>query len=586
MLEPVQIVGLRQKRCSLRHGVSPCTATGKPCYNTWPTCGDQSAFVNDGQIEWRFIKSRPGIWAFGDFSDDDDIKTNCIPVEGLSVSASKAEINVTGVLEGKSPFGVHATCTVSMRDFPWDDHIGDYYLGDRSSLPERTFWAVWMARNRFFGGMELVIYDGYRGQALSEYRQRLYAVDTIDGPDGSGAVSIRGVSPLMQAEGKRALFPAAMDVRLVAAIDDSQTTIRVLTNDETNLSKDFGISDLPGVIIGSEIMLYTGYSEVEAGIYDLAVQRGALNTAAASADVDARVQRIGYFQDVPTWECGQHILTQHSPVTSARLDTAMWADEGNTYLPTLRSTTVITTPTAVFELMGEICQQGMFYVWWDEYAQKVKMQAVRPPRGTVTQLTGTANIVASSTKVTREPESTLTRVFVYYGPQDYTKTDDANYLVVDGVVEAANEDARSGGEARTLEIKARWVNTSAHAQQIISRVLSRYRDVPRFLSLHVSSNDRTVTIGDICDVTQRDIVDDEGRVKSTRWQVISWEEVKAGEIYALDLQTYELIGRFGYIMANDAPDYLDATDEERAFGCWLSGPDGLMSNGDPGYKLQ
>jgi hypothetical protein len=236
--------------------------------------------------------------------------------------------------------------------------------------------------------------------------------------------------------------------------------------------------------------------------------------------------------------------------------------------------------------MGEICQQGMFFCWWDEYAQKVKMQAVRPPRGAVTQLDGVSHLVADQSRVTREPQSTLTRVFVYYGAQDVTKNDKANFLVVDGVVEADGEDPRSGGEARTLEITARWVNTAAHAQQIISRILSRYRDVPRFLTVQVTSKDRAITIGKVCDVTQRNIVDTEGRVKSSRWQVISWDEIKMGEIYALDLQTYDLLGRYAVIMANDAPDYLDATAEQRENGCWLSGPDGLMSNGDPGYKLQ
>lgn len=587
MLNPVQIVGLRQKRCSLRFGVGACPAAGTPkCYNTWATCPVRPSFVNDGRIEWLFIANRPGVWAFGDFSDADDVRTNCIPVEGLSVSTSKAQANVAGVLEGKSPFGVHATCSVTMRDFPWSDSVGDFYVGDRTDLPQRTFWAVWAARNAFFGGMELVIYDGFEGQAFSEYRQRLYAVDKIDGPNGTGQVTISGVSPLVQAEGKRSLFPAAMDMRLASAIDGTQTTIRVITNDVTNLTRDFGISDLPGIIIGSEIMLYTGYATVEPGVYDLSVIRASLRTTAATAAVDARVQRIGYFQDVQTWRAGEYLLANHTPVGSALIDGALWLDEGDTYLSTLCSDTVIPAPTPVFDLMGEICQQGMFFVWWDEYAQKVKMQAVRPPRGAVTTLTGVQNIVADSTRVTREPESTLTRVFVYYGPIDPTKSEKANFLVVDGTVEADGEDPRSGGEARTLEITARWVKTSAHAQQIISRILSRYRNVPRFLSVHVTSKDRAITIGNVCDVVQRDIVDSEGRVKSDRWQVISWEELKAGEVYALDLQTYELIGRYAQIMANDAPDYLDASDEERAFGCFLAGDDGLMSNGDPGYKLQ
>lgn len=585
MRSPVQIVGLRQPRCSLRFGIGACPATGAPkCYNTWPTCQAQAAFVNDGMIEWLFIANRPGLWPFGDFTDPDAIRTNCIPVNGMTVSTAKAQINAAGVLEGKSPFGVLAQCTVTMQDRPWDDHVGDFYIGDRVNLPERTFWSVWHARNRFFGGMELVVYDGFEGEPFESFRKRTYVLDRVQGPDGDGRVTLLGVSPLVSAEGKRALFPAAMDMRLVQSIDDVQTTIRVTTNDQTNLTKAFGISTLPGIVVGTEVMFYTGYSEVSAGVYDLEVQRGRLKTVAAEANAEARVQRIGYFQNTQTWQCGRHLLAEHSPVGLARLDAAMWEEEGGDYLSSLRSDTVILSPTPVFDLMGEICQQGMFFCWWDEYAALVKMQAVRPPRGAVQKITGAAHIVADSARITMQPEASLTRVFVYYGPADLTKSDKANFRVVDGTIETENEDPRSGGQARTLEIMARWVKTEAHAQQIISRILSRYRNVPRFVTIHVAEKDSAITVGDVCDLTQRSIVDAEGRLITTRWQVISWDEVKPGEIYALDLQTYELIGRFGGWMADDAPDYVDATEEQRAEGAWWADDDGLMPDGTQGYQ--
>lgn len=589
-LKPIQFVELRQPRCSLRFGVGACPATGTPkCYNTWGTCPNaltKAAFVATGRIRWRFVANRPGNFAVGDFAAADDPATNAMPVEGLSVSTSKAELNVAGILDGKSPLGVRATCTVSMQDFVWDDHVGDFYLGDRTALPKRMFWAVWTARNAFFGGMEIVVYDGYEGEALSAMRQRLYILDNVDGPDASGRVTLRGVDPLIQAEGQTSKFPPAMDVKLVSAINTTQTTIQVVTNDETNLSRDLGIGGPKGVIVGSEIMFYTGYTVVTPGIYDLTgVTRGVLNTAASTAAAMARVQRIGYFKDVPTWECGQYLLEEHTPVDPALLSPS-WADEGDTYLSTFRSDTVIPAPTSVETLLGEICQQGMFYMWWDEYAQLIEMQAVRPPRFAVTTIGMEGEIMARSAELRREPQSLLTRVFVYYQPVDPTKSDKANFRVIDGVIESLNEAEQAAGKPFTLEVLARWIMTDAHAQSLIARILSRYREVPRFLSIRVSAKDRTITVGDVCDVTTAQIVDSEGRFQSQRWQVVSWSEVTPGEVYLLDLQTYELRGRFGVWMDASAPDYLAATDEERANGGWWSDAAGLMSDGSDGYKWQ
>lgn len=586
--DPITIVELRQPRCAHRFGVLPCPATGTPkCYNTWSTCqnaASRAVFDASGRIRWRFVANRPGLFAVGDFSDLDDPATNAIPVEGLQVSTSKSQINIGGILDGKSPFGIRATVSVSMQDFPWDDHVGDFYIADRVALPKRMFWAVWTARNMFYGGMEIVIYEGYAGDALAAMRQRMYKLDNVDGPDASGNVTLRGVDPLVEAEGETSKFPPVMDVKLVAAITAVQTTIRVYTGDETNLSRTLGIGGEKGVRIGSEILFYAGYSTVEPGVYDLTgCTRGVFNTVAATAEADARVQRIGYFKDVPTWECGRYLLSDHTPVGAALIGTS-WQSEGDDYLATFRSTTVVAEPRPVETLMGQIAQQGMFYCWWDEYSQKVEMLAMRAPDGAVTRIDTVSGIIETSAELRREPASLLTRVFVYYAPYDPTKTDQSNYKVIDGVVEATNEAPQAAGKPYVLEIRADWVTGTVHAQFLIARILSRYRNVPRFLTFRVSAKDREIQIGEVCDVSTGEVVDSEGRVKSERWQVISIGQAVPGEVYILDTQTFDLIGRFGAWMDAADPDYDVATDAEREAGGWWCDDDGLMPDGSDGYQ--
>lgn len=588
--DPITIAELEQPRCALRFGIGACTASASPlCYQTWTTCRAKSAYDGSGSIRWRFVRDRPGLFAFGDFSDPDHPATNVIPVKGLDVTTAKGSLNAAGVLDGKSPYGIRSSVTVTMSDFPWDDHVGDFYLADRVALPPRTFWSVWMARNAFFGQMYLRIYDGYYGQTLSEMRQRLYAIENISGPNGDGQVTITAMDPLMLAADAKAKFPEAMDVRLAANITIDQTVIRVVTFEGPKLTKAYGNDTVYHLRIGSEILSYTGVTTIEDGVYDLTgCARGVLNTPAATASFDNACQRVGRYVDLPTWEIGYDLMTGHTPFPAALIDHDAWAEEGDTYLPTLRSTVTIPAPEAVEDLMGEICQQGMFYIWWSEYDNKVPMLAVRPPRGAVRQITAKDDILARTVEMRREPASLLTRVFVYYGIKNPVTgfKEPTNYSTVSGKIEAAPEHPNAANGARELSIFARFVNTEAHAMQITQRILSRYSEVPRFLTLRLDAKDRELTVGDVCDVQTREIVDAEGRMLDSRWQVLGWEDVKPGEIYLYDLQTYDYIGYFAQWMADGSPDFEDATREQLASGAWWADDNGLMPDGSPGFLWQ
>lgn len=585
--ESVTIVELQQPRCSLRFGVGACTATGVPkCYNTWSSCKVRNLYDGLGSIRWRFIKDKPGNWPVGDFSSANSLATNAIPVPGLDVSVAAGSLNAAGILDGKSPAGVRSRVTVTMGDFPWNDAFGDFYLADRTGLPARNFWACWMARNMFWGGMYLRIYDGYAGDSLAAMRQRVFVLDNVSGPDGNGKVTLSGLDPLMLATQRKSKFPEDMDVRLTAAITAVQTTIRVTTAETAKLTKQYG--NLTGIYhmkIGNEVFSYTGTTLIDTGVYDLTgCVRGVVGTAATAA-LDTRCQRVGRYVDMPTWEIAYDQLVNHTPLPAAYVDHIDWADEGDTYLPTLRSTAWVLEPTLVDDLLGELCQQGQFYFWWDEYAITTRMQAVRPPRGTVTTLESAGNIVARSAELTREPDSLITRAFVYYGLSDPFKSSEPGaYLVVNGRIEGDVEHPNAAGGAKPLSILARWVNTEAHAVQIIQRILSRYATVPRFLTLRLDAKDRTITVGDVCDVTTKEIVDTEGRLQSDRWQVISWKEVQPGEVYLIDLQTYDYVGSFAYWMADTANDWASATDDEKLIGAWWADDDGKYPDGTPGYQ--
>lgn len=589
---PIQVVELRQPRCALRFGTAPCPATTaggvRWCFNTWATCptaATRAVFDNTGRMRWRFVSNRPGIYAFGDFAAANDPATHGIPVSGLSVSTSKAELNVGGILEGRSALGVRATVSISMDDFVWDGAFGDFYRSLRGALPVRTFWTTMLAQVKLFTGWEIVIYDGYEGEALAAMRQRLYLLDEINGPSG-GRVTISGIDPVSLADGKRALFPPDVVVRLAAPITAAATTIQVVAREEAEVSAILGLTAKRFIRIGSEVIEYTGYTVVSPGLYDLTgCIRGQGGTVAAAAAFEARVGRVGHFDNAILADSAEYLLAQRTQIGAGRIDTAGWTFERR-WLDTYRCTTFIAEPNAVLDLVAEICQQGAMSVWWDEYAQKVRMQAIRPPQGTPPVLDDDTAILADSGQLDMRPESRLTRVTVFYRPLDVTKTDLANFERVEGVIEGDGELPQAGGEVRNLSIAGRWVGTDGQALQIISRIMLRYRAIPRFLSIRVSAKDRTLTVGDVTDVETRAVVDGEGNVLRERWQVISWAEVTPGEIYLLDLQSFQLIGRFGRWMAGGAANYTASSAAVRDTGAFWGDAAGLMPDGSAGYQWQ
>ena len=123
--------------------------------------------------------------------------------------------------------------------------------------------------------------------------------------------------------------------------------------------------------------------------------------------------------------------------------------------------------------------------------------------------------------------------------------------------------------------------------QLAIRTLRRYRKTPEFISLTVDAKDRDiVAVGEVLDVSTRAFLTTEGDKLDKRWQVISNKEMTAGHTYVLKLQTFDLFGRFGWLMADGTPTYLSATEEQKSKGAFMAGDDGLLSDGSEGYKLQ
>lgn len=589
--ETVQIVEIEQPRCVNRFGVSPCTATGTPkCYNTYWTCLDKENYDGTGSIKWRFCRPQDQIrWTYNEV-DANNIETNCYPML-RSVSTTSSRINIGASRKGESPLGVRASVTIQMQDAPWDDHVGDFYLADRTSPAKQPgFWALWTVRNPFYPNIKIRVYEGYKGQALADMQMRLYDLESVSGPDDSGRVTIRGRDPLDKARQKKAKFPTTSQIDLAADISASETDIPV-TCLETELTASFGnTGGTKYAAIGDEILSYTGYTGTEPDLTLSGVQRGVLGATAEAHNADDAVQRVGRYEDLRLYEIAEDLLENHTEVESSYINVGgQWGTEGGRFLSTLRGTSTIVEPTPVEDLLGELCRDGLFSIWWDERQQRIPMLAVRPPQETPVVWTDAENITQGSYSKDVRPDDRMTRVSVFFTQRDpFEALDEAsNYenrrIRIDGEVELVEA---SGGEIIENTIFSRWLQTFGNALLVGASQLLRYRKPPEYITVSVDAKDRSISIGDVVDLETRQQIDIEGNRVQTRWQVIEVEETVPGEKVRCVMQSYQFVGKFAIIMENTAPDYASATAEEKLSGCWIAENTGVMPGGDEPYLLQ
>lgn len=585
--KPLTVVELEQPRCVLSFGEGLCTATGTKCYNTIGTCTDRPNYDGSGSIRWRFMDDRSGSFDFSDFSDPDNIAVGPMPVQ-MKVSTSESEINAGSQLEGKSPLGITGRVSVSMSDFETVDRDGDKYFADRAGYvvgrapkAKANFWALWAARNPLFNDMFLRVYDGYEGQSLSEMRQRVHILDNVTGPNGTGGVTLTGLDPLRLASDNRAKFPRASDLDLYGPLTVNSETVRVFGL-EGDVSETFGISDKNYLAISSEIIGYSGYVSEGDGVYLLTdVERGALDTDPSEHADQDKVQRVGRYDATSPWLALYDLLSNHTEIPQDFIPLSDWVDECERYIPTAKVERTITSPVDVDKLAGQITQQGLFYVWWDGYAQEVRLLAIRPFSGSPALLTDEADLMRSTT-LRRDPRSRLSVVSVLFNVTDpFADGSDENYankiIMIDG---------DNIGETRAQTIYAPWVRRRSQAVQIAAKLLIRYKAVPQFLQFSVDAKDREITVGSVIDVETSTIRTIEGAIGRRRWQVVSAKEIRAGHSYMLNCQTFDYLGRFGHFMAVGSPDYDQATDLQKATGSFYAGSDGKISDGTEGYKYQ
>lgn len=575
---PIQVIEIDQDKCSLTYGVGSCTATGSgnaKCYNSYATCQVQEAYTLGNPLTLRFIKPH------SDINFDDYVIPSL-----QSVSTNPTRINVGGRTGRDKPLGKRAQVSVSIKDHPHSDNLVDPYLDVRSFNPldNGTFWSKWLARNPYYNGRALRVLNGYYGQTLNEMETKHYVIDSISLPDSRGNITIKAVDVLRLADNDKAQAPLLSNGKLLADLNATDTTFTVTGGDIS----EYNQNSTQAVRIGDEIIRYTSLTVNGSGdLVFSGATRGADGTEAESYDADDAVQACVEYDNVRPDNIAKDLLLNYGNIDASYINATEWADVGTTWYGSVDGTRLISEPTGVTDLLGELSEQFMFYIWWDDVAQLIKFEAIAPIFGSVPLLTEQNNILQNSVSLKAEPDQRVSEVWISYLMKTPVEDDDKrdSFKRILARIDPSAASSFEYGERKVYEIYSQWIDNDTQAILLTQRLLDRYKNNPVLISFSLDVKDREdIKTGTIFDIEFSGFVDFNGNNIPQRYQAISVEE--NNETGQLKIQAQKFDYEIGFNaakwMASDAVDYASATEEQKANGGWWADTDGLIS-GDDGY---
>lgn len=568
--EVVQIVEIQQPFCTRTFGTSPCTASAASadtkCFNTRSTCqdadnydaGNLSIYISRGTAADRSVSELAYVFP-----------------TLISVSTLPTRLNLGGADQNAKPLGQRSTIKIVVKDQAHTDQLFDPYRAERSWDPFQrgTQWTKWLARNEYRLNFVINLYEGYAGEALSSMKKRQYFMQNISYPDGNGNVTITGQDILTKLQARKAQAPLASPGVLYVGINASAASFEVAGAVE---------ADYPAtgtLRIEDEIMTYTGRATSTNGIEFTGITRGTDYSTAAAHTVDESVQECLRYTDTPVNEIVEDLANVYGGIDSAYLDTTNWEDEKDIYLSSYNLSALIVEPTNVETLIGELQEQALFFIWWDERDQLVKFRGVRGVSDIPDTLTAEDHIVGDSFSITHKPDQRLSQVWMYYNQQRFEESATSykayatQYVIADAVGDLY-------GEPSIKKIWGRWIQADDLAQTTTSKFLLRYSAIPAECVFTLDAKDRDYWVGDIVYISHPKDVDEFGARNERQWLIIQAEEPEVGhncKYVAIDTSN---LGTINFIMPSDAVDYPGAAAKPvRNF--YIGNADGLLSDGSP-----
>lgn len=584
--EPIQVVEIDVDYCSLTYGTAPCTAvlgtTGtQKCFNTYATCQAKPAFTKT-PLTLKFVNNRSNL----------PKGLNAYPcLQERGITAFSSTVNIAGGDDRLGAFGRRATVEVKLKDFVADDVGIDKYQTQRVSgaaqssglgynpIDRGTFFTKLRSRWPYYAGRSLRVVDGYvDGGVLSVEQTRHFIITNMTGPDKDGNVTFEGKDTLALADDKKAVAPKPSSGKLGNAVTAAHGQTFTLT--PAGIGSTYPTA--AWVTIGSEVLSYTRSGDVVT-LYD----RGSYGTVAAphSAGDSFQVALNVVAQRVD--DVIYDLLVNYAGVPSSYIPLwTEWKPEIDKWLSGLALDTVITKPTGVAQLIGELSVLGLS-IWWDEVNQLIKLQANHP--------VGDAQITPLSDRndikfIEQEDkdEDRITQVHFYSKQSDPTKDykDKSFYDQINVLIDTDAEGDNAYNDTKIKEVFCRWLNNGADAvvRTLGIRLLKRFNTPPINYTILLDAKDRAISLVDVIELDSRIVTDQTGLPVKKLIQVFKRTEKRSGHEIEISAQAFTYEGRFGIIRVDSSPVYSLATDAEKKEGSWfVNGSTLLFSDGTGPY---
>ena len=560
--EPVQILEIDVRACSLTYGTGACTASGAAgteCFNSFATCQDQGNYANATKT-FRF---------------------SSVPLDGLQGTGDAPTFptlvgvsTTPTVLTPAKGFGIRSKVTVNLMDMPWSDVGIDKYRDNRTYNPleQGSFWSKFMSRWPFYENNEIRIKTGYLDDNgnydASNFITRTYFLDTIAGPDKNGRVSIVGKDILKFADGEKANIPSQSQATLLTDITAGATSFDIVDPQSQIVSGDY-------IRVDEETMLITNR------VGDtLTVTRAAMPSVysgkmtAEEHSEGSTVQHCHFFNAEQVDDILYYLLNTGAGIPASYLPTSEWQDTIDFGLENYLFTALITEPTPVKDLVKELTEHSIL-VWYDEREQKVKMDSIMWRAVDYGPFNDDSHIIADSVGVARDDKSRFSQAWLHYGLRTPVSEMDElkNYAAVKLTADLDAEGVNEYYQSKIRKIFSRWLPLEKQnvASEIANRLVNYYRDTKNAITFSFEPKDDSAWTGDRLELATRLIQDQFGATSLREYRVISVRERFSKGIVSYDYTAHSTggiyegsVSRYGVITPNSMGDYPSETLENKS----------------------